>query len=191
MSENSTIEPEKKPFLQTANISDRVEKAEIPFRPSGGMLTTSGPKMSDAQYVARFAEPGELLELRQRIEQRRKNAPQQTFWICEKCGHRSAGGPDLAEPQFCLKCNWQQFKNGGWCRRMTVKEIKQFQLDQKREWAAAAERYKRAAYAAVNESRLKHGLKPYSWEEFITRQKKEYQLMKEREAALAGSGGSK
>jgi len=172
-----------KKLLQTTDTAFR-EVGEIKPEPGRGLISTHSPTLSDAAYVTRFATPDELATLRRLIEKRLAARPTQTYWRCKTCGNTITGGPNVEEPVACLSCNKHAYKDGGWCRQLSAKEIEKYKADRVETLSKVAAQRQAAAFYRANERRQRDGLEPLTREQFDEKERQAFKRRLEKQKKI-------
>ena len=112
--------------------------------------------LDDRAYCLKFGEPKDFAAIRKQIEARRDKIPAWSFWKCSnpKCGWKTRKAGD-AGGGSCLRCNFQNYVDGGQLEKMSEAEADKFLADEKaaeEKWIADAPR--RAAELSEFNKRL-------------------------------------
>jgi hypothetical protein len=151
------------------------EVAEVPeaqLRGGGFLSSKDGGKLSDADFVARYATTDEIAGLAQLVKERRAARPRFSYWRCSnpKCRWEGKLSGDMTESVNCFRCNIMRIvekDGGGWLQPMTAKEASAFEVKAADLDKKAVAQLKRARFAEINTARATRGNKPLTWEQFL------------------------
>lgn len=137
----------------------------MPFVP-GPSTNDGGPADPAASFVIKHAVAVEWATFAEIVQKRMAAEPAGVFERCDRCGftfRRSyRTGAELTKPgSACIRCNRQQYADGGFMRDMTPAEIKAHLAAKATTETAEVERMKRAAFNARNDERRRSGLPPF------------------------------
>ena len=168
-------------ILTTSKLPSRqVEDRVVPG--GQGFIQTSRPAgMTPDAYICKYATEEEKHELVRAIEARRAKLPKFIYFVCPKCGWKSKqlfADRDVRKsdiPEYCLKCNYARFKDGGVMREMTKKEALNFEKEFAEKERKEEDRLFKAGLFNENQRRQAEGLASLTEEQYRKKLKDEWQ----------------
>jgi len=175
-----------KPFMS----SDRRLEREDPVRTEFRRGPATGAGMTDCNYVAAFANPSELAELRARIEQRRAQPQTYAYERCTnpKCRRTMRVLADAPTNTVCVTCNWGRLRDGGHMKRLDAAATRAFMAEEAAREKTANERAIKAGLHRANGRRAEQGLEPWDMTQYQEALQRERQEQQDRDRQLGEIG---
>ena len=145
-----------KRLLQSTDLPKR-ERLEPeppgPFHPltTHELGTDTRRTLTDAEYLARFANEKELAEFRKAVEKQRASEPKEAWGKCSKCGNVVRMAWPF-KPGPCMYCNRQAFKDGGMYHEASKAEVEAYHKEKRERNARMAEEQRRTRAARAVEA---------------------------------------